>query len=425
MLKFNLVSGAFLAVYLSQLLFCLWLERLNRNHLRRFGNRVPEPLAGMIGESDLARINAYSLDRSRLFQVQKIIIDFLVLALVVLGFFPVLDRFCSGPGASYLWAGWIFFLVIVVIFFAVDLPFEYFETFVLEEKYGFNKSDLRTWVIDNVKGAMVSVALLTLLLEPLLWAIETFPNYWWFWGFVLTAGLQLVLVVLYPLIVAPIFNKFDPLKDELLAEKVEALISGLGIRSEGIFQMDAGRRSTHSNAYFTGLGKTKRVVLFDTLINSHTHDEILAVLAHEVGHYRLKHIIRSYIAAQFMMLAGFYATYLLMNWGLLYETFGVDPSRSYVSLAIIGIFWKKIGFFLQPALMALSRRHEKEADAFAAKVRPGPAPLILALKKLACHNLSNLVPHPLYVWFNYSHPPLLERVRRLELMASASQPSST
>lgn len=343
MLKFNLVSGAFLAVYLSQLLFFLWLERLNRNHLQRFGKHVPELFAGMIEESDLARINAYSLDRSRLFQAQKIIIDFVLLVLIVSGFFPVLDRFCSDAGASYLWAGWIFFLVIGAIVFALDLPFEYFETFVIEEKYGFNKSDLRTWATDNVKGAMLSIALFTLLLVPLLWAIDTFPNFWWFWGFVLTAGLQLVLVVLYPLIIAPIFNKFEPLKDEALAKKVEALISGLGIKSEGIFQMDAGRRSTHSNAYFTGLGKTKRVVLFDTLINSHTHDEILAVLAHEVGHFRLKHIIKSYVAAQFMMLVGFYATYLLMNWGLVYETFGVDPHRSYVCLMLIGIFWQKTG----------------------------------------------------------------------------------
>ncbi len=423
MLKFNLVSVAFLAVYLAQLLFSSWLERLNRNHLQCFGNQVPEPFAGMIDASDLARINAYSLDRSRLFQAQKIIIDLVVLVLIVAGFFPVLDRFCSSAGASYLWAGWVFFLVIGAVVFALDLPFEYFETFVIEEKYGFNKSDIRTWAIDNIKGALLSVALLTLLLVPLLWAIATFPNYWWFWGFVLTAGLQLILVVLYPLIIAPIFNKFEPLKDEVLAEKVEALIGGLGIKSDGIFQMDAGRRSSHSNAYFTGLGKTKRVVLFDTLINSHTHDEILAVLAHEIGHFRLKHIIKSYVAAQVMLLVGFYATYLLMNWGLVYETFRVDPHRSYVGLMIIGIFWKKVGYFLKPALMALSRKYEKQADAFALKVQPGAQPLILALKKLARHNLSNLAPHPLYVWFNYSHPTLLERVKQLELMANGSQAS--
>jgi STE24 endopeptidase len=258
------------------------------------------------------------------------------------------------------------------------------------------------------------MALLVALLALLLWVIQGFPNYWWFWGFVVVAIVQLVLVVLYPIVIAPIFNKFEPLKDDGLADKVNALAKELGMKVDGIFQMDAGRRSTHSNAYFTGLGKTKRIVLFDTLIESHGHDEILAVLAHEIGHYKLKHVLKSYVLAQFSMLAGFFLTFLIMNWGLFYETFGVDPSRSYLGLLIISIFGKRIGFFLKPVYMSLSRKFEKEADDFALKSRPDPGPFVLAMKKLATHNLSNLNPHPLYVWFSYSHPPVLERINYLE-----------
>jgi STE24 endopeptidase len=191
-----------------------------------------------------------------------------------------------------------------------------------------------------------------------------------------------------------------------LAEKV-------GMKTSGIFQMDAGRRSAHSNAYFTGLGKTKRIVLFDTLLNAHTHDEILGVLAHEMGHFKLKHVIWSYLFSQVGIFAGLYATYLLMNWNLLYDTFGLNPEHSYLALFIVGVFWQKAGFFLRPVFTALSRRFERQADAFAVDLMKNPASLATALKKMASHNLSNLNPHPFYVWFYYSHPPMVERVTRL------------
>jgi STE24 endopeptidase len=252
------------------------------------------------------------------------------------------------------------------------------------------------------------------LLAPLLWIIREFHNYWWLCGFVVVAIVQLVLVVLYPIVIAPIFNKFEPLQDQALADRVNALAKQLGLKVGGIFQMDAGRRSSHSNAYFTGLGKTKRIVLFDTLIESHDQEEILAVLAHEIGHYKLKHVLKSYILAQVSMLAGFFLTFMIMNWGSFIETFGIDPSRSYLGLLIISIFGKRISYFLKPVYMSLSRKFEKAADEFAMKSRPDPGPFVLALKKLAAHNLSNLNPHPLYVWFSYSHPPVLERISCLE-----------
>ncbi len=396
------------------MVFSLWLDQLNRRHLAEAGKEIPATFEGFIDKDSLSKINSYTIDHSRLFQTRKIISDILLLVFILSGFFLVLNDCGMHVVSGYVWPGVIFFLLFGSIFFVLDLPFDFYETFVIEEKYGFNKSDTKTWIIDNVKSGIISLVLLVAMLAPLLWIIQAFPSYWWFWGFAIVAVVQLVLVILYPIVIAPMFNKFEPLKDQVLADEVNALAKNLGMKTSGIFQMDAGRRSTHSNAYFTGLGKTKRVVLFDTLIQSHGHDEILSILAHEIGHYKLKHIMKSYIIAQLSMLAGFYLTFLILNWNSFYETFGFEASQSYIGLLIISIFGKRISFFLKPLYMSLSRKFEKQADEFAMNARPDPTPFILSLKKLTVDNLSNLNPHPLYVWFSYSHPPVLERINYLE-----------
>ncbi|HTY23449.1 MAG TPA: M48 family metallopeptidase [Desulfomonilaceae bacterium] len=413
-MRFNYLAVFYVLIYLFQMVFSLWLDRLNRDHLKRLGTKVPKIFEGFIDQDAMIRMNDYTVDRSRLFQIRKVITDIVLLGFLLSGFLVTLDSYGARAVSGYIWTGLIFFLVFTAIFFVLDLPFDFYETFFIEEQYGFNKSDFSTWATDNLKSGLLSAVLLSAVLAPLLWIIQAAPNYWWFWGFVVAAALQLVLVVLYPILIAPIFNKFEPVKDEELAHKVEALVKGLGMRTSGIFQMDAGRRSTHSNAYFTGLSKTKRVVLFDTLIQSHSHEEILAVLAHEVGHYKRKHILKSYLIAQLSMLVGFYITFLIMNWGHFYDTFGIDAAHSYLGLLVIGIFWQRISFFLKPVYMRLSRSFEQEADEFAVRAQADARPLAQALKKLASHNLSNLSPHPMYVWFNYSHPPLLQRINHLE-----------
>ena len=240
------------------------------------------------------------------------------------------------------------------------------------------------------------------------------PDYWWLWGFIIVAVIQFGVLLIYPVLIAPLFNKFEPLEDQDLVRGVEKLVKRVGMKTGGIFKMDAGRRSTHSNAYFTGFGKTKRIVLFDTLVDRHTRDEILAVLAHELGHFKLKHIWKSYAVSHFVMLAGFYGIHLMLNWDLLYSTFRLQPSQSYITLFLIGVFGLKSGFFLKPFYSVWSRHREKQADAFAARLQSNPQALALALKKMGAHNLSSLTPHPFYAWFYYTHPPLPERVALLE-----------
>lgn len=412
MLEFNYILTGFVAVYILQLSFFLWLERLNHSHIKRQGNRVPKPFEGVIDTDKLIKMNSYTQDKSRLAQFEQIIDDLFFLGLILFGFLPVLDF--HAMEFHYVITGLIFFAVLGFISFFIKLPFDYYRTFVIEEKYSFNKSTLKLWVTDNIKQQILSVVLTSILLAPVLWIIKAYPDSWWFWGFCVVSGVQILLTVLYPVLIAPIFNKFVALEDQNLAESINKLMESAGIKLKGIFQMDAGKRSRHTNAYFTGLGKSKRIVLFDTLIGSHTPEETLGVLAHEVGHFKKKHIIKQLLIFEMFMLLGFYLTWHVMNWDGLYSTFGFGTGQFYIGLFIITVFWQKCGYFLKPLYMALSRRYERQADNFAANLINTSAPLVSAFKRLAADNLANLTPHPLYAKFNYSHPPLVERITELE-----------
>ncbi len=326
MITFNLLLVGFLTVYFLQLIFSLWLEKVNRRHLERQGNHVPKPFEGFIDGQKLFRIVAYTLENSRFASFQQIISDLIFLVILLSGFLPFLDELTRRWGFPFILSGLFFWLVPGFISSVFDLPFDYYHSFVIEEKYGFNKSDLKTWITDQLKGAALSLVLFSLILSLILWMIRLSPNHWWLWGFLILSLFQLLMAVLYPILIAPIFNKFEPLRNQELAEKISRLMQEAGIRIKGLFQMDAGKRSGHTNAYFTGLGRTKRIVLFDTLIQSHPQEEILAVLAHEVGHFKGRHIWKQFFLFALSMLGAFYLTYLLIDWPLLYRTFGFQHS---------------------------------------------------------------------------------------------------
>jgi STE24 endopeptidase len=221
------------------------------------------------------------------------------------------------------------------------------------------------------------------------------------------------MIWLYPVLIAPLFNKFEPVRDGALKEDIISLMAKVGLKAKGVFQVDAGKRSKHTNAYFTGLGKTKRIVLFDTLLNSHSADEILSVLAHEAGHWKKKHIMKQLVFTEIASLAVFYIIYLLLGWPLLYETFGFNENLPYVGLLLIAALLGPIAFFLAPLGAILMRKFEREADDYCLNLLGTVKPMINALKRLAKDNLANLHPHPFYAWFYYSHPPLAERIARL------------
>jgi STE24 endopeptidase len=404
----------FVAFYILHFLFFSGLEVLNLRHLRRMGTRCPEIFRGFIDETLYSRTVDYTRDRASLGLSHEIVSEAVLLLMIVSGFLAGLDVRLSEVFHSPVFRGLAFFLTPALILHVNGLPFSYRHTFVVEERYGFNTTTLPRWVADRLKSGVLSLFIFCPLLMLVLWLIRAFPTAWWIWAFGAVSAVQLLVVVLYPCCIAPLFNRFQPLGDRSLAEKVQDLMDRNGIVVKRILEMDAGTRSRHSNAYFTGLGRTKQIVLFDTLIEAHPHEEILAVLAHEVGHFKGRHILKQLVVSEAALLLGFYLASRLLDRLLLTSSFGFENAPQHAGLFLLMILWQKAGAFLMPLFMALSRRFEREADAFSARMLGTPAPLITAFKRMAAHNLSNLVPHPLYVAFHYSHPPLAERIELLE-----------
>ena len=423
MVELNWLLFCFLFLYVGQSAFKIWVERINLIHCLKHANMVPAGFEGFIDDSKLAGAGAYAQAKTRSGIFEQIASDLTLLVILLSGFLPMLVRMSNNLGLSMIAAGLVFFFTPGFIHFLVELPFGYYNTFVVEQKFGFNRSTLKLWIIDHIKAGLVSAALFSAILSILFLFVARSPRFWWFWGFLLLSAVQLLVAILYPVLLAPLFNRFEPVRDAELSEKIRAQMEKSGIRVKKILQMNAGIRSRHTNAYFTGIGKTKQIVLFDTLIESHTHDEILGVLAHKAGHFRKKHVPKQLVIFASLSLAAFYATWLFIQWPPLFSTFGFSAPLPYVGLFLAGVFWAKAGFFLQPLYMAISRRFEREADMFAADMLGGGAALAGAMKRLAADNLSNLNPHPLYVWFHYSHPPVAQRVAALE--GTAKGPSGS
>jgi STE24 endopeptidase len=296
----------------------------------------------------------------------------------------------------------------------LQIPFDLYETFAIEQRYGFNTKTLRLWLMDLLKGLVLSGLLGGLLLSLFVTFVTKGGVHWWVWAWSLVGLLELLILWLYPVLIAPWFNKFDPIEDADLEREIQTLMAKVGLRARGVWRMDASKRSKHTNAYFTGFGKSKRIVLFDTLLSSHTAEEILAVLAHELGHWKKKHILKQLLLAETISFAGFFMLAQLLPWPLLYQTFGFAEPIPYVGLFLIGALFGPLGYFAQPIGAAISRKFEREADDFALALVQRSEPMANALKRLAVDNLANLFPHPLYAWFYYSHPPLVERIARLK-----------
>ena len=408
-----LLLTLFTAAYGAQVLVSLGLEGINRSHVLAHLGKVPKEFEGWIDSAKMVRMSRYALDKSRLGLFEEIISEISLFAILFLGALTGLESLFSHWEIPYLFAGILFFLIPAAILHLIHLPFSYRYTFFLEEAYGFNRSTPDLWLADQFKLGFLSALIISVILCLILWIIELSPDLWWVWGFLTVSAVQFALVGLYPVLIAPLFNKFEPVQDEVLEGKIAEVMERNGMEVKRILQMNAGLRSRHTNAYFTGIGKKKQIVLFDTLIESHPHDEILAILAHEVGHLKEKHVLKQLFFFEVLLFSGFYATHLLLHWEALYEAFGFSLPKPYIGLFLLSVFWQKAGFFLQPAHMALSRHFERRADLFAARFLGATAPLIASFRRLADDNLANLNPHPLYVLFHYSHPPLIERIQAL------------
>ncbi len=409
----------FLILFLGRLIWRFFLQQVNIGHLRSHGKEIPDVFRGVIDEATLNKMVDYTYDNSRLENKENATEDILELAIIFL-LLPVLVAKIAGLQWHLIWQALIFFGTLSVIGGVVGMPFDIYHTFVLEKKYGFSTITWKLWLTDLVKSVLISAILMGVLLSAFMAFILYWPNSWWFWAWVFFTAFEILLLWLFPVVIAPLFNKYEPIKDEELKGKIEALLSKVGLKAKGIFQVDEGKRSKHTNAYFTGIGKTKRIVLFDTLLASHSQDEILAVLAHEIGHWKKKHILKQLIFMIAASFVGFYLIFLLVNWPPLYEAFGLYQTPVYAGLLLVSLYFSCIGFFFSPLGAWISRRYEREADQMANDLTGTSEPMMNALKRLAKDNLSNLHPHPWYVWFYYSHPPLLERIEYLKAMDQKS-----
>ncbi|MFO1325927.1 MAG: M48 family metallopeptidase [Rubrivivax sp.] len=415
----SVVSWLFAALVLAWLGARLWLWTRQIRHVARHRGQVPGAFAGTIALDKHQLAADYTIAKARLALLAMAFGAAVTLAWTLLGGLDALNtalrdalhaRF--GPMAYQL----ALLTAFTLIGSLLELPFDLYSTFVVEQRFGFNRMTPRLYAIDLVKGTVLGAAIGLPLAALMLWIMQALGASWWFWAWVAWVGFNLVLLVLYPTVIAPLFNRFEPLPDEALKTRVSQLMQRCGFAAKGLFVMDGSRRSAHANAYFTGLGAAKRVVFFDTLLSRLTPGEIEAVLAHELGHFRHRHVLKRMVAIFGGSLVGLAALGWLAGQSGFYAGLGVAPNlaapNDALALMLFSLALPPLLFFVSPLSAHLSRRHEFEADAYACAQADG-RDLASALLKLHEDNASTLTPDPVYVRFYYSHPPASERLAAL------------
>jgi STE24 endopeptidase len=391
----------------------LWLERLNRCHVLAHAGAVPEAFKGVVDEPTYGKSVQYTLAKSRLDQIEVTWNSALLLVVLLSAALPwAFSLFTQRLGHS-AWAMAAFLLVVAVALSLPGLPLDWYDQFRLEERFGFNTTTQKLWWMDRLKGLVLSLVLGYPLLVLVLKLVEWTGSWWWLWAWGAVLAFQLLMVVLAPVLILPLFNKFTPLAEGSLRDRLLQLANRTRFRARSIQVMDGSRRSRHSNAFFTGFGGFRKIVLFDTLIQQLAEPELEAVLAHEIGHFKKKHIPKTLLVSALGSLAAFWLISRLAAQDWFYRSFGFEPGSIVPALLLFGLLSGVVTFWFSPLAHWLSRLYEYQADAFAAEVMKEPRSLIGALRKLNEKNLSNLTPHPLYSGFYYSHPTLLEREQAL------------
>ncbi len=410
LLDMNIFTIIILATLFGTFLIRLVADILN---LKAAGEVLPDEFRDVFDQEAYEKSQNY-LRHTTVFSLVAAAYE-LVLLLVFwfAGGFNYLDLLVRGFGFSSLVTGILYIGILLFLQGLVSLPFGIYQTFVLEEKYGFNKTSPVTFISDKLKGIFLGLILGTPVLAGLLWFFENTGSLAWIWAWAAVALFGLVLQYVAPTLIMPLFNKFTPLEDGELKSSIMEYARSVNFPLSGIFVIDGSKRSSKANAFFTGFGKRKRIALFDTLIENHTTTELVAVLAHEIGHYKKKHIIIAMFLSVVNMGIVFFLLSVFLNNRLLFEAFYMDNLSIYASLLFFSLLYSPVEFILSVFLQALSRRHEFQADRYAVETYSGGSALVEALKKLSRKNLSNLTPHPFYVFLNYSHPPVLRRIERI------------
>ena len=414
------VLAVYLGIFLLSFLLDWFLSILNINFALKNHEMLPANLEAHIDQSSYSRSMEYALRKSRFNLVQSFVERIFILVILFTGIAGTLDTLVGSAGLSPYWQGFMFLALASTLLWAAALPGSLYFQFVIEEEFGFNTTSPRTFFSDTAKKVLIALSILAAFLGGLYAILELAGDWWWIWAWGFHTLLQLLVMVLFPLLIAPLFNKFTSLPEGALRKRLETLADHCSFPNRGIFAVDGSRRSRHSNAYFTGIGKTRRIVLFDTLIDSLQEDEIEAVLAHEIGHWKSGHILRRLAAATLASLMFFGLIGIILNWESFFSAFGFNSPSLHALLFCLTFYTRPLALLFSPITSKWSRKHEYQADEFAVKQMGDSMPLKEALLKLGKGNLSNLNPHPLYSFWHYSHPALSERLTALEAKSQES-----
>jgi STE24 endopeptidase len=398
----------------------LGLKWANLRYQSREGTRVPPELAEVVDAERLRRIAEYTKERTRFSMVREFVRDTALGVFLFGGLLGAYDRFVAGLSDSPLVRGVFFFLLLTLGSAVLSIPFSLYSSFRIEARHGFNRMSLPLFFGDWVKGTLLSALLVAGLSAGALWLVGFAPERWWLYVWLLVVGVSLLLTFLTPYVIEPLFFQMKPLHVPGLEQEVRALAERAGVHVSRVLEVDASRRSSHSNAYFTGIGAVKRVVLFDTLFGHMSHGEILAILAHELGHWQKRHVLLRTVWSFAVTLVALYLAFRFAPSDAVPALVGLENASLPARLVVLGVVASVVTFPLTPLSSYWSRRHEWQADAFATELQRRPQDLASALQKLASENLSNLHPHPLYAAFYYSHPPMPERIRRLLVSARSA-----
>jgi len=413
----HIFTTVFLSFLAASVVVRLWLSHRQIRHVQAHHDKVPAAFADRISLQDHQRAADYSCSKLRVGRVMLGWETLWLLLWTLGGGINLVDQWFSGLGYPTLITGIGVILTLTLVSSVLDLPFSLYQTFVVEERFGFNKTTLSTWFVDMLKTILLIALLGVPLLAAILWLMNQAGEHWWVYAWLLWMGFSLTMIWAYPAFIAPLFNKFSQLDNASLRIRIEDLLSRCGFHSRGVYVVDGSRRSSHGNAYFTGFGENKRIVFYDTLLESLSEDEVEAVLAHELGHFKRKHINKSLLLSAVISAVGFAMLAWLMGSEWFYTSLGVETASTHAALILFMMIMPAFTYFISPLFSALSRKHEFEADEFAHSNSDYKA-LISALVNMYRDNASTLTPDPLHSMFYDSHPPASIRIDHLENIAS-------
>jgi len=403
-----IIIGALIVEYLLSTISSV----LNMNSIT---STIPDGFQEFYDDKKYSKSQEYLKDKTKLGLYSSTFSLILTLIVIHFGLFGFLDEFVRSNSTHYIISGLLFFGILFLINDILNIPFSLYSTFVVEEKYGFNKTSIHTFLADKCKGYGLTIVFGSAIIVPVFYFFNTFQDNGWWIAWALITAFMIAVQPLFVHVIAPMFNKFTPLEEGDLKTAIEEFANKVGFPIGRIDVMDGSKRSAHSNAYFSGFGKSRRIALFDTLLDKHSTEEIVSVVAHEIGHYKKKHVITGTVLGVIETGIMLFIFNLFMNDSDLFAVFSVDTVSIYCGLVFFSMLYSPISLVTSVFTTAMSRKNEFEADAYALETTQKPEPLISMLKGLSASNLSHLTPHPLMVFLSYSHPPVVDRIAAVQL----------